>query len=49
MEIRNLVVEKGGVEPDMTDFLFGRSFTTTVRMYGYKVKRVDNNFSLAKL
>lgn len=49
MEIRRLVVEKGGVEPAMTDFLFGRPFTTTIRMYGYQVKMVDGRYSLAKV
>ena len=49
MEIRSLVVEKGGMEADMTDFLFGRPLTTTIAMYGYKVKRVDGKYALANL
>jgi hypothetical protein len=33
-EIRKLVVSKGGLDPDMLDFLFGRPLTKTLRNYG---------------
>ncbi len=36
--IRGLVVEKGGVEPEMTDFLFGRPLLKTIGMLGIKIK-----------
>jgi hypothetical protein len=41
-----LVVQKGGLEPDMTDFLFGRPLTETIRMYGFKVTKTDNHYRL---
>lgn len=48
-EIRKLVVEKGNMEADMTDFLFGRPFTETIRMYGYRVKIADEKHSLVRV
>jgi len=44
--IRALVVEKGGLEPEMTDFLLGRPITETIRMYGFKLVRQDDNYRL---
>ena len=49
MEIRKLVVEKGNMEAGMTDFLFGRSLTETIGMYGYRVKIADGKYSLVKI
>jgi Fe-S-cluster containining protein len=46
MELRNLVVERGGMASDMTDFLFGRPFTATLSMYGYQVKIAGGKYSL---
>jgi len=34
-----LVREKGGVDPEMLDFLFGRPLTKTIGNYGLKIKR----------
>jgi Fe-S-cluster containining protein len=48
-EIRNLVVEKGNMEADMTDFLFGRPLMKTITMYGYRVKIADGRYSLVKV
>jgi Fe-S-cluster containining protein len=36
-EIRKLVVEKGGLDPAMLDFIFGRPLTETLPGYGIKV------------
>ncbi len=36
--IRGLVAEKGGVEPEITDFLFGRPLLKTIGMLGIKIK-----------
>jgi Fe-S-cluster containining protein len=44
--IRELVVQKGGLDPDMTDFLFGRPITETIRMYDLKVEREGENYRL---
>ena len=49
MELRDLVVQKGGVASDMTDFLFGRPVTATLAMYGYTVKTVNGKYSLVRV
>ena len=36
--IRQLVLENGNVAPDMTDFLFGRPLTVTLKSAGYNVQ-----------
>ena len=36
--IRQLVLENGNVAPDMTDFLFGRPLTVTLKLAGYDMK-----------
>jgi len=48
-EIRSLVVSKGGVAPDMTDFLFGRPLEKTMEMFGYGVRQKDGKFSLVRV
>jgi Fe-S-cluster containining protein len=45
-QIRELVVQKGGLDPEMTDFIFGRPITETIRMYGFKIKKQDGNYRL---
>ena len=37
--IRELVVQKAGLKPDLTDFLFGRPITETIKIYGLKIKK----------
>ena len=37
-EIRNLVVEKGGMDPEMLDFLFGRPLMKTLSGYGITIR-----------
>lgn len=44
--IRELVVQNGGLDPEMTDFLFGRPITETIKMYGFKIIKQDNNYRL---
>jgi Fe-S-cluster containining protein len=39
MHFRQLVVDRGEVDPEILDFLFGRPLTDTIRMFG-----VENNF-----
>jgi Fe-S-cluster containining protein len=41
-EIRILVLEKGGLDPGMLDFLFGRPLTKTLPGYGIKVRQEGN-------
>ncbi len=43
MEIRRLVVEKGGLSQDMTDFLFGRSLRTLLRNMNINVYEVGDS------
>jgi Fe-S-cluster containining protein len=38
-EIRKLVVEQGGMDPEMLDFLFGRPLTKTLPGYGITVRQ----------
>jgi hypothetical protein len=48
-EVRRLVVSQGGVEPDMTDFLFGRPLEQTIERFGYGVREKDSKFSLVRI
>ena len=45
-QIRELVVQKGDLDPEMTDFIFGRPITETIRMYGFKLIKQDDNYRL---
>ena len=47
-EIRNLVIEKGNLDPEMTDFIFGRPLTQTMHMFGIQVKQDDEGYKLIK-
>jgi Fe-S-cluster containining protein len=44
--IRRLVVEKSGVDEDMTDFLFGRPLLKTITTLGLHVKRSGRTYQL---
>ncbi len=46
VKIRKLVVQKANLEPDLTDFLFGRPITETIRIYGLKIKKEDGKYIL---
>ncbi|MCG6911701.1 MAG: YkgJ family cysteine cluster protein [Deltaproteobacteria bacterium] len=48
-EVRDLVVSKGGVEPGMTDFLFGRPLSKTIEVFGYKVREKDGKGALVRI
>ena len=45
-QIRELVVQKGDLDPEMTDFIFGRPITETIRMYGFKIIKQNDNYRL---
>lgn len=45
-QIRELVVQKGYLDPEMTDFIFGKPITETIRMYGFKIIKQDDNYRL---
>ena len=43
-EIRKLVVARGGLDPEMLDFLFGRPLTKTLENYGIKIRQEGKKF-----
>ncbi len=44
--IRKLAVTKGGLDAEITDFLFGRPVTETIRMYNLKIQRNGGKYRL---
>lgn len=48
-EVRRLVVARGGVAPDMADFLFGRPLSKTIEMFGYGFRQKKGRYSLVKI
>jgi Fe-S-cluster containining protein len=47
-ELRKLVLEKGSLDPDMLDFLFGRPLTKTLPGYGLKIQQKGNKMVIAR-
>lgn len=47
--IRELVIKKAGVAPDMTDFMFGRPLMQTIVMFGLKIDHCDGVTKLVNL
>lgn len=45
-EMRKLAIQKVSLDPEMTDFLFGRPFTKTLEGYGFKVKKKEGTYRL---
>jgi len=45
-QIRLLIVQEGGLDPEMIDFLLGRPITETIRMYGLKVEKEADTYRL---
>jgi hypothetical protein len=43
------VVEKAGLETDLTDFLFGRPITETIKIYGLKIKEEEGKYILTPM
>jgi len=46
LEIRNLVVSKGGLDADMLEFLFGRPLVETIENFGLTVQKNGQKISL---
>ena len=44
--LRKLVAKKGGLDPDVVEFIFGRPITETINMYGFKVKKEGDKYLL---
>ncbi len=49
IEMRELVVSKGGMDPEMLDFLFGRPLTKTLPKYGIKVRQQGKQITLMRV
>ena len=45
--IRKLAVQKGGLDPEIIDFLFGRPLTETLAIYGITVKKQGDTYHLS--
>lgn len=48
-KIRGLSVQKAGLDPDLTDFLFGRPIMETIKIYGIKIKEKEGKYILAPM
>lgn len=44
--IRSLVKERGKLDPEILDFLFGRPILKTIKMFGYRVQQKKDRFYL---
>jgi hypothetical protein len=44
-ELRRLVIERGSLDPEMLDFLFGRPLTKTVGQFGIRLVRVGEKIT----
>ena len=49
MEIRKLVVSKGGLDAEMLDFLFGRALMKTIENYGVRVQFSNQKIGLVPI
>lgn len=47
--LRSLCVQEGRIRADMTDFIFGRPLTETIRMFGLKVADTPERFILSRI
>ena len=45
-EIRRLVISRGGLDPEILDFLFGRPLTQTLGNYGIKIHQEGKKIRL---
>lgn len=46
IRIRELAVIKGGLDPEITDFLFGRPITETISMYNFEIQQDGGKYRL---
>ncbi len=46
LQLRNTVVEQGGIDFEMLDFLFGRPLTQTIKMFDIYVEKRGDKFCL---
>ena len=48
-QIRKLVVQKGNLDPEIVDFLFGRPIKETITLYGFKILQKDDTYRLVSI
>jgi len=48
-KIRSLTIQKAELEPELTDFLFGRPITETLKIYGIKIKDQQGKYILVPM
>jgi len=47
IHFRLFVVDKGKIDPEMVDFLFGRPLLETMRMFGFKIKQENDKLFIS--
>jgi hypothetical protein len=47
--IRELVVQKGGLDPEMIDFIFGRPVKETIKRYGVELRKQAGKYHLVRI
>ena len=48
-KIRSLTIQKAGIDPEMTDFLFGCPITETIKIYGIKIKEKKGKYIIVPM
>jgi Fe-S-cluster containining protein len=48
-KIRDLTVQKASLDPDLTDFLFGRPITETIKIYGINIKEEAGKYIIVPM
>jgi Fe-S-cluster containining protein len=48
-QVRELAVQKGGLDPDIVNFLFGRPIKETVIMCGFKLEKKGDTYRLVSI
>jgi len=48
LHLRDVVTRKGGIDPDMLDFLFGRPLTVTLNGFGIDFRQTDGRLSITR-
>lgn len=48
-QIRELAVQKGGLDPEIVDFLFGRPIIKTIIMYGFKMEKKGDTYRIVSI
>ena len=48
-QIRELAVQKGGLDPEIVDFLFGRPIIKTIIMYGFKMVKKGDTYRIVSI